>query len=182
MPGRRVVHVCLGRQQGGRQAGYHVDRRVRARGPAPSTPKRVITTPSLRDRKNCCRLRLRQHGIVTQALCNRARRRRLVGGQGVCRRKEMRVNIHINAHGEAQKQTRAGKRGTLGKWASYRACWIPFDPITSRRYGSEVHTCSPPPSALRPYLYPRAILGHAPPPPLLCPAPACLNFPYLCCQ
>lgn len=30
-----------------------------------------------------------------------------------------------------------------------------------------------------PYLYPSAILGHAPPPVLPCLAPACLNFPYL---
>jgi hypothetical protein len=93
-------------------------------------PQRVIVARSARDSKGS--LRLCQHGTVTQAVCKQARRRSLVAVAGDT---ASRSNTHVLL--KAPKWwTRAGKRGRLG--TSYLASHS-FHPITSRRYGSEVH-------------------------------------------
>jgi hypothetical protein len=119
-------------------------------------------------------MRLRQHGTVTQAVCKQARRRSLVAVAGDT---ASRSNTHVLL--KAPKWwTRAGKRGRLGS-PSYLASHS-FHPITSRRYGSEVHGKHLTLLSISPYLYPQPILG---PRSAACPAQPCLlpflNLPYL---
>jgi len=125
----------------------------------------------------CGRLRLRQRGRVTQAACNQVRRRLPVA--------EDARNSYYCKRGTNRTWTcaaaAAGKRGKLGKCGRLIAHPMP----SSHRVPSHLLSHAKEQVALSlispacPYLYPSAILGHAPSPALPCLAPACLNFPYL---
>ena len=89
---------------------------------------------------------------------------------------------------QQQGSREAGKRGA--SWASASECGRLIARASSHRIPIESHHISSLTHAKEqvalsllspacPYLYPSAILGHAPPPALPCLAPACLNFPYL---
>jgi hypothetical protein len=130
-----------------------------------------------------CSLRLRQRGRVTQATCNQVRRRLFCSRRCayfpllLCERHKQNVPyLHVDSRREARQAGQSVGVLSHPMPSSHYYC-IPSHHI-SRRHAREgisrlffyLHP---------PYLYTSAILGHAPPPALPCPAPACLNFPYL---
>jgi hypothetical protein len=126
-----------------------------------------------------CSLRLRQRGRVTQATCNQVRRRlfcsRRCAHFPLLREAQTEGTLPRLAQGSAESWAKCGR--LIATMPSSHYYCIPSHHI-SRRHAREgtsrlLFYLHPP------YLYPSAILGHAPPPALPCPAPACLNFPYL---
>jgi hypothetical protein len=146
----------------------HKDQRLQPQGQSLIRPRFEIG-------KICGRLRLRQHGSVTQATCKQARRRRPVAGHGMsCSRNARNSHERVqerHKRGLAQVQY-AGKRGKLGRCLGGRliAHCILFDPITSSPARTRTAFATHHLPALLPDLYPSAILGHAPPPALISPA------------
>ena len=121
---------------------------------------------------------------MTQPTWNEVRRRLPVCSSGCAyflSSRDWRHKQHSTERGLAQGS--AASWASVGVFIASSHC-IPSHPITSplaahAREGRKSPTHSHY-SLTFPYLYPPAILGHAPSPPALpWPAPACLNFPYL---